>query len=104
MIAKKTHSIVRIANPADRSRNVSVDCLVDSGAFYTMIPRSLLEKVGTKITGTRRFKLADGRMEEFPIGEAYVEVDGINLSRGIRVREFPAFARGYNARIARSSS
>ena len=80
MIAKKTHSIVRVANPADRSKNVSVDCLVDGGAFYTMIPRSLLEKVGAKITGTRRFKLADGRMEEFPIGEAYVEVDGIGAT------------------------
>jgi clan AA aspartic protease len=69
-----------VANPADRSRKLSVDCSVDTGTIYTMIPRALLEKVSTKITGTRRFKLADGRVEEFPIGEAYVEVNGIGAT------------------------
>jgi clan AA aspartic protease len=69
-----------IANPVDRSMKISVDCLVDPGAIYTMIPRGALEKVSTKTTGTRRFKLADRRVEEFPIGEAYVEVNGIGAT------------------------
>jgi len=69
-----------IANPADRSKIVGLDCLVDTGAIYTMIPRGLLEKVKAKETGTRRFKLANGKVEEFPVGEAYVEVQGIGAT------------------------
>ena len=69
-----------IANPANRSKKISVDCLVDTGAIYTMIPGVFLEKVNTEITGTRRFKLANGKVEEFPIGEAYVEVEGIGAT------------------------
>jgi predicted aspartyl protease len=63
-----------IANPADKMKKLDVDCLVDTGAIYTMIPRGLLEKVGVRITGSRRFKLANGKVEEYPVGEAYVEV------------------------------
>lgn len=69
-----------IANLADRTKKIDVDCLVDTGAIYTMIPRDLLEKVATKTTGSRRFKLANGKTEEYPVGEAYVEVQGIGAT------------------------
>jgi aspartyl protease family protein len=66
-----------VANLADKTKKIDVDCLVDTGAIYTLIPRDLLEKVGTRTTGSRRFKLANGKVEEYPVGEAYVEVQGI---------------------------
>jgi clan AA aspartic protease len=69
-----------ISNPGNKSKKVTLDCLVDTGAIYTMIPRAVLEKIGTKVTGTRRFKLANGRVEEFPVGEAYVEVQKIGAT------------------------
>jgi clan AA aspartic protease len=69
-----------IANPTAREEKVGVDCLVDTGAIYTMIPRPVLEKLKTAVTGRRRFKLANGRVEEFPLGEAYVEVQGIGAT------------------------
>jgi aspartyl protease family protein len=69
-----------IANLADKSKRIDVDCLVDTGAIYTLIPRDLLEKVGTRATGARRFKLANGKVEEYSVGEAYVEVQGIGAT------------------------
>ena len=69
-----------IANSADKTKRIDVECLVDTGAIYTMIPRNLLEKVGTRTTGSRRFKLANGKVEEYPVGEAYVEVQKIGAT------------------------
>ena len=57
-----------------------MDCLVDTGAIYTLIPSDLLEKVGTRTTGARRFKLANDQVEEYPVGEAYIEVQGIGAT------------------------
>jgi clan AA aspartic protease len=69
-----------IASPSSKTEKVEIECLVDTGAIYTMIPRNLLEKINTKTTGTRRFKLANGTIEEYPVGEAYVEVQGIGAT------------------------
>ena len=40
------------------------------------MPASLLEKIDVKPTSTRRFKLANGKVESYPTGEAYIEVAG----------------------------
>lgn len=69
-----------IANPVDRTKRIDVDCLVDTGAIYTMIPRDLLEKVSTRVTGYRRFKLANGEVEQYEVGEAYVEVQNVGAT------------------------
>jgi len=66
----------KIYNPADRSKPIHLELLADTGAIYTAIPRSLLEKINVKPTSKRRFKLANGRVERYPTGEAYVEVAG----------------------------
>jgi len=36
----------RVWNPADRRREAVVELAVDTGATYTVLPRSLLEKLG----------------------------------------------------------
>jgi len=64
----------KIYNPAVRSKAVHLELQVDTGAIYTGIPSSLLEKISLKPISTRRFKLADGKVERYPMGEAYVEV------------------------------
>ncbi len=66
----------KIGNPADRSKSIRLDLLADTGAIYTAIPASLLEKISIEPKSTRRFKLANGKVEQYPTGEAYVEVAG----------------------------
>jgi len=63
-----------VANPVDRTRRIDLDCLVDTGAIYTMIPGDLLNKIGVSKSGSRRFRLANGQVEEYDVGEARVEI------------------------------
>lgn len=69
-----------VANPADRTKSIDLDCLADTGAIYTMIPRDLLESISVRTSGSRRFKLANGKTEEYMIGEAYVEVQNVGAT------------------------
>ena len=52
-----------------------VDALVDTGASFTMLPTSLLRRIGVP-TGKnrRRFSIADGRAREFRITEARLHI------------------------------
>ena len=38
----------KIGNPADRSKSIRLDLLADTGAIYTAIPASLLEKISIR--------------------------------------------------------
>ncbi|HWQ17883.1 MAG TPA: aspartyl protease family protein [Sulfolobales archaeon] len=53
-----------------------VTLLADTGAIYTVLPRSLLEDLGVKPIGKRRFRLADGRVVEREIGLIGIEIGG----------------------------
>jgi len=66
----------KIYNPADRAKPIHLELLADTGAIYTAIPGSLLEEIKVRPTSTRRFKLANGKVERYPTGEAYVEIAG----------------------------
>lgn len=54
----------------------TIDALVDTGASYTWLPRSLLEQMGAKPTFRRPFVMADGRQIERDMTTVYVRVDG----------------------------
>lgn len=66
----------RVANPRERSRSETVEFLADAGSIYTMIPESILNRLGIQKTAVRRFKIASGEIKEYPVGEAYVEIEG----------------------------
>jgi Predicted aspartyl protease len=51
--------------------------LVDTGATYTVLPRSLLEEMGVKSIGKRKFKLANNQVVERDVGIIGIEVQGI---------------------------
>jgi predicted aspartyl protease len=51
--------------------------LADTGAIYTVLPRSLLEEMGVKSIGKRKFKLADNRVVERVVGIVGIEVQGV---------------------------
>jgi clan AA aspartic protease len=64
-----------IANPAKPRRTARVKFLVDSGAAYSVVPASVLRRVGIKPRTTRRFILADGSTVTRRMGEALFRFD-----------------------------
>jgi aspartyl protease family protein len=63
-----------VGDPAGQ-RFESVEALVDTGASYTSLPASLLERLGVKREDRMAFVLADGRKHEKDIGQTWVRVD-----------------------------
>lgn len=54
----------------------TISALVDTGATYTTLPKSLLERLGVMPHARDKFVLADGRQVERDIGHRWVRVDG----------------------------
>lgn len=53
-----------------------IEALVDTGAFYTMLPSSDLQRLGVIPEEDEEFELADGSARIFSIGETRVRIDG----------------------------
>ena len=49
-----------VANPAAMDRWETVDCLVDSGPTYSVIPANVLQRLGIPVTNEQEFPLANG--------------------------------------------
>ena len=62
-------------NP-DHTRSRTLNGLVDTGASYALIPASILAELGIAPEKTKRFQLANGANQEFPVGWARMELDG----------------------------
>ena len=58
-----------------------VDALVDTGAFYTTLPASLLDQT-LKLSSTHNevFRLADGTLRRFALGEARFKIGDRELN------------------------
>src|SRR5438093_9999226 len=57
-----------------RHRVERVEAWVDTGAFYTNLPRPLVESLGIVPHKRERFMLADGRIVESDIGHMWIRV------------------------------
>ena len=64
----------------DGEQSLEIEAAVDTGAFYTTLPASLLRELGATPMGKRRFLLADGRRLEMDYGEARAAVDGDSVT------------------------
>jgi predicted aspartyl protease len=53
-----------------------IETLVDTGSTYTILPASLLGRLGVVPHRTSVFELADGSQREWPIGQTWVRLDG----------------------------
>lgn len=51
-----------------------VDAWVDTGAFYSSLPRPMLESLGVVPHKRERFMLADGRIVESDIGHLWLRI------------------------------
>ena len=65
----------RIYNPADRSKFVDVEGVVDTGAIYAVVSRSYLESIGLKPVEKRVFRVFGGEVER-EVGIAEIELMG----------------------------
>ena len=54
----------------------TVDALVDTGATYTVLPSSILQRLGVVPHRRTTFELADGRRMELEMGRTWVRLDG----------------------------
>lgn len=61
---------------AEGRRYERIQALVDTGATYTSVPRSLLDALGVVPFERALFVLADGHYVEREIGRAWVRVSG----------------------------
>ena len=67
------HHPMTVTNP-ESGMSLTVDALVDSGATFSVLPTSQLEGLGVRPTRRIRAEVADGRVVEFPLGEASINV------------------------------
>ena len=69
------HVPVKLFPPNGREP-VEVEALVDTGAIFTLLPRSILQQLGVHPTGTRVFRSIDGSALEREVGVVQIEVEG----------------------------
>lgn len=71
-----THVQMGIANPARPSKFIRQRFLVDSGAIYSVVQKSVLAKLGIKPHSKQQFTLANGDTIERELGDALFEYRG----------------------------
>ena len=65
-----------VANLADPVLRATLPLLVDTGATYTTLPGEIVDAIGAAALGTRRVRLVDGRIEEWPVAVIHIAVEG----------------------------
>lgn len=71
-----TYVQATIANPAHPRRSARLKFLVDSGAAYSVVPTSVLKRLGIKRGKIKTFILADGTEVKRSIGQALFRFNG----------------------------
>ena len=66
---------IEVGDPQGR-RFESFDARVDTGATYTVLPASVLRRLGVEAHRSSPFELADGRTAERQMGRTWVRLDG----------------------------
>lgn len=71
---------IEVGDPQGQ-RFETIDALVDTGASYTTLPRSLLHRLGVRPFTRRQFRVADERMVEYEIGQTWIRLNGEAMTR-----------------------
>jgi predicted aspartyl protease len=71
-----THVEATVANPGKPKKAIKLSLLVDSGAVYSVIPKSILAELGVKPHSTKTFTLADGSRIKRKVGDVVFKLDG----------------------------
>jgi clan AA aspartic protease len=76
-----------VANPSDHSLRVELEFIVDTGAIYTVIPKSVADRLRLKEIGKRKFKIANGDVVEYPVSEAYIIINGEGVTSVVAIAD-----------------
>jgi len=68
-----------IKNPMKPSTGIAGEFLVDTGAHYTVVPKSMVAKLKLKPSYIQEFVLADGKVIKRSVGGAVVNYEGREL-------------------------
>ncbi len=71
-----TEITVEIAHPQDRAKWHKVRVIADTGAIFSLLPRSTLEGLGINPYREETFRLADGREIRRRLGDIFLKIDG----------------------------
>jgi predicted aspartyl protease len=71
-----TYIQATVVNPAKPRRSARLKFLVDSGALYSVVPGSVLRRLGVKPGKTKSFILADGSEVKRLIGQVLFRLNG----------------------------
>jgi clan AA aspartic protease len=70
-----TYVSAKISNPRRQEQEtIDLELLVDTGAIYSVIPASVLERLGVARLKRQRFTLADGTHQTWDVGEIFFEL------------------------------
>ncbi len=67
---------IEVGNPTAPVFSAVEAVVVDTGAVYSMMPKSFLEGLGISATEEQRFTLADGNLHSYGLGEARFRIEG----------------------------
>ena len=67
------HQQIEVAN-LDQETSILIDAVVDTGTFYTMLPRDVLRALRVEPLDSRLFELADGSLVEMQFGHIWVTI------------------------------
>lgn len=68
---------LKVKNPRDPQKVFVEEFLVDSGATYTVVPGTVLKRMGIKPVRVEDFVLADGKVISRKVGNALYEYGGV---------------------------
>lgn len=72
-----TNVQLKVKNPRSPTKTYESKFLVDSGATYTVVPSTVLRKLGIAPQREEEFSLADGTIIKRKVGNALYEYEGI---------------------------
>ena len=82
-----TSVTLKIKNPERPADYVEGEFLVDTGAHYTVIPKTMVKKLGLKQSFVQKFSLADGRIMKRKIGAATIKYKNMELPAPVVIGE-----------------
>jgi clan AA aspartic protease len=72
------HVSARLTGPTGRTE--AVDLHVDTGATFLVVPRALAERLDLRPIRTRPIQTAGGRDEAWPLAEARLALEGLEVT------------------------
>lgn len=82
-----TKVVLEITNLDDKTKKIKGEFLVDSGAFYTVLPKRMVKQLNLKPTYEQQFSLADGTSIKRKISSAFIKFENRSLANPVVLGE-----------------